>query len=61
MGKVRASVIASQPGESRQRRLLAGLVCFLIVPSMAIIGGILFRIDSDRYPLSDGPPMAPVG
>ena len=44
---------------ARRSQLFAGLVCSLVVPSLPIVVGVvLFRIDSARYPLSDGPPMA---
>ncbi len=44
---------------ARRNRKLATLVCALVAPALTtVVGVILFRIDSARYPQSDGPPMA---
>ncbi len=44
---------------ARRNRRLAMLVCAATAPALTtIVGVILYRIDSARYPQSDGPPMA---
>jgi len=47
---------------ARRSRKLAVLVCASIAPILTTdVGVILYRIDSARYPQSDGPPMALTG
>lgn len=44
---------------ARRSRKLAVLVCAMTAPILTtVVGVILYRIDSARYPQSDGPPMA---